>query len=879
MEKLLISIATLTALALSVGCSEDAPGTAAGADTTPDTPAQTEVTPEPDEGPPEVQGDSDPPPAPCIPTPPAEALEPAGVNEGGAWLPVGARAVTPAGPNTVLAGFPTDVAIHPDGDQIYVSSASRGVRRLQVLDAETREVTQEIDRDEAFYGLEMAPDGSRIYASGGHSSLVEVYERQPDDTLARVGEIEVSGYPSGLALSPDGKTLWVGKFASPKIAEIDTETLTEVRELPAGHPIWDVVYVPGRQEIYASGLQSEGISVVDLTTGELVEVIDMPTSPAGMAVHPDGSRVWAAVSGGDYVAEIDTESREVLAKAPVAEDDYVDASGEPLPNSNVNALSYDAAGNRLYASRGADNAVSVLDASSMQLLGSVPTSHYPTDVQLSPDGQTLVIVEGKGGGVGPNEGKSAKTRSDGSVTFVDVSGLNLTESTAQVIENNARPRLVFPFECDGDFPVPTKPGQQSPIEHVVLIVKENKTFDCVFGDLEDLDVVRDPSLVRWGEDITPNQHALARQFNVGDNFFVETPNSDTGHLFLTSVHLTEYVERVWIEKTRTGRFEGYQLDLASVPDVGNLFSHLDAHGVSVRIYGEIVGTSTPRKGGGTVLELSDPEYPGGPFTNYAFTDQEKVEYVAGKIDEGELAQFTFLLLPNDHTNGTTEGFPTPESMVADNDYAVGLFIDRLSRSPFWEKSAVFIVQDDPQGCDDSVDALRSFVLVISPWARRGYVSKVHASFLSVFATIERILGVPPLGRQDAAASPLWDMFTAEMDATPFDAVPRVVPPEINGRGLPGAEASARMDFRSPDRNPELAIVLDAYRLWRMGKITKEEAQRRIDDKVIDEDRYEELEEEAEEEVFAFDRAWAWYERHLRARGKTPPKLSRLPRRR
>jgi hypothetical protein len=220
--------------------------------------------------------------------------------------------------------------------------------------------------------------------------------------------------------------------------------------------------------------------------------------------------------------------------------------------------------------------------------------------------------------------------------------------------------------------------------------------------------------------------------------------------------------------------------------------------------------------------------------------------------------------------GTTPGAPTPESMIADNDEALGLLVDAISHSPYWEETAIFVVEDDPQGCDDHVDAHRSYMLVISPWARRGYVSHVQASFLSVFATMERMLGVGPMGRPDAAAAPMWDAFTQQADAEPYTTIPRTWPVETNPEHAVGAAASRAMDFSGPDRNPALGEVLEAHWLARTGKLSRDAAERRLADPVRDPERWAELVEEAEEEGARYDRALAAYLDWARANGITVP---------
>ncbi|MCB9547184.1 MAG: hypothetical protein H6706_15240 [Myxococcales bacterium] len=803
---------------------------------------------------------------PCTPVPSDEALLPATENQGGPWLAPGGRRLSPAGLNVVVPGFSTGVLVHPDRGVVYLTSASDDDRRLIVLDAATGDILQDVDRDEAFYGLALAgPD--RLFASAGDAGRVDAFAVQPDGTLVADGAVETGGYPAGLAY--DAGLLYVGLFNEPRIVEVDAATAEERRRFPTSANVWDLLLLPARRELYASSLQGDGVSVIDLEAGALARTIPLPVSPAGMAADPDGSRLWVAVSGADVVVALDPATGEVTATGHAAGDDLVDAEGAPYPNTNVNALAYDAARGRLYASRGADNAVSVLDAADLRLLGEIPTSWYPTDVALAgPD--RLIVAEGKGGGAGPNRGEGVKQVMKGSATFVDLARLDLAATTAQARADFQRARAAFPFTCDGRFPIPTQPGQRSPIEHIVLIVKENKTFDCVFGDLDDPRADVDPSLLRFGEEVTPNLHALARAFALSDNFYTEVENSDTGHLFLTGGHLTELVERIWIERARTDQFQGYQLTRQAAPKAGNFFTHLMNHDVSQTIYGEIVGMFIDAEGRrGRPVQYSDSGFPGGAFYNTSEPDENKARYVVERIQAGELAAFTYLLLPNDHTEGTRAGSPTPESMVADNDYAVGLVVEALSRSPFWPRTAIVILQDDPQGCQDHVDAHRSPLLVVSPYARRGHLSKVNASFSSVFATFTAILGLPPMGRPDASAAPLYDMFTATADLTPYTALPRRIPVTLNPEDGMGSDKSARMDFHGPDRNPALYPILDAYRLWQMGRISRAEAERRVATLQVDPERWALLEEEAEEEIHAFDGAFAAYQAWRREQGLPP----------
>ena len=784
-----------------------------------------------------------------------------GWQDDGTFVGMGGRRVIPAGPTVALPDMPVDVAVHPAGSTAYLALISRGDSSMAVLDLDTLEVVQVLEMDNTHPGLEVAPAGDRLYAAGGREGTVEVIDIEADGTLGARQSVSLEGTPSGLALTEDGQTLWVGSYYESWLYGIDTATLEVVHTLDIDSGAWDLAIVPGRDELYVSDLSGDGITVVDVSAGEVTATLTADMSPAGLAVTADGGRVFAAVSNGDAVIAIDTATRTIEAEIVVTEGDLLDEDGAPLLNSNVNALWLDEGGGRLYAARGIDNAVSVIDADTLDVLGAFPVATYPFDLEMTPDG-ALVVAEYKGGGIDL-----------GSVTVVDIGALDLEMTTAEVSRLFTTPRDQFPFECDGFFPIPRESGQQTPIEHVVLVVKENKTFDCLFGDMGDeLGVDADPEYQRWPAELTPNQRALMREFNVADNFHVNARESDSGHLYLTSAHMTHFVEWMFVETARNGGSLTWPMESASYPTVGNFFTHLLDHDRTLQIYGEIVGMFEIAADGTQVMEFSDLDYPGGPFYSYGATDEERGAYVGERIADDGLADFTFVLFPNDHTAGTTTGLPTPESMVADNDRGVGVLVEALSQTELWASTVVFVLQDDPQGCDDHVNDSRSPLFVIGPYAKRGgYVSPTNSDYPSVFATIERILDVPPMGRADAAAAPLWDLFQPEPDLTPFEAQDRV-PPEINGADAFGASICARMDFSGPDRSPELTPLLDAYMLWKMGRITRQEAERRLAEPrlTLDEDEWEELEEEAEEETYAYDLAWAQYEAWALERGLPRP---------
>ncbi|MCO4745357.1 MAG: SMP-30/gluconolactonase/LRE family protein [Proteobacteria bacterium] len=783
---------------------------------------------------------------------PAEAERRFGWQDDGTFISIGGRLVMPAGPSLDLEHMPIDLVLSPDGATAYVVTVDRRTTALQVVDLDTLAVTQVLDRDNLHNGIVLDAAGTRLYVAGGADEGVEVFDIQSDGSLVEAGVIAVPGATvAGLALSPDEQTLWTASFTDREAYALDTQTLTLSQTYSISTKGWDVAFVPQRNELYISDLNGSNVAVLDLASGTEVATLDLSMSPAGMAVSADGSTVFVAVSNGDRVAAIDTATASIRAEAQVTELDLLDEDGLPLPNSNVNSLWLE--GDRLYASRGSDNAVSVLDANTLDWLGAIPTAEYPTGLQVSSTGE-LVVAAYTGSG-----------EQTGAVTRIDLDGLDLALAAEDVSDLYRSPIDRFGFECDGFFPIPTSPGQDSPIEHVILVVKENKTLDCLFGDLEidGLDV--DPDSQRWDASLTPNQRALMQQFNASDNFYVDARESDSGHVFLTSAHLTHWVEWQWPETTRNSASLAWPLQDAAMPTVGNFFTHLYDHDKSFDIYGEIVGVSAAASDGTRMAEFTDPDYPGGPAVNYSATDEEKALYILEQIEDDGLADFTFVSFPNDHGAGTSPGIPSPESMVADNDRAVGVLVEGISHSGYWPSTVIIVLQDDPQGCGDHVNDSRSPLFVISPWAKRGYVSHTNTNFLSVFATMERILDVPPMGRPDAVAVPLWDFFQPTANVGGFTAIERE-PEVINQSSDLGADLT--FDFDGPDRDPRWGAFLDVYGKYTMGRITRAEADTLLTQPrmALDEEEWEELEEEAEEETFAFDKDWDWYQQWAADKG-------------
>jgi DNA-binding beta-propeller fold protein YncE len=748
----------------------------------------------------------------CDGPPPAEAIVKAGSYGSTRILP-GGRALTPAGKETIVGGFPVDVRVDYQGLYAYVANTGYADdhRSLQVIDLAAGKVIQEIVRKEAFYGLALTIDSRRLYAAGGSASVVEAYDVGTNGKLTLAGSVAVDGYPAGMAVSQDRRRLWVGKFKGNAIAEVDTTTMTVTSTTSLLFSAYSVLDVPEHGELYVSGFGDTRVAVINyaLPIPIVVANVTVGGNPVGLAKSPNGDRVYAASTNDDVIVAIDTASHQVVASRAVGETTIAGPSG-PLPASSPSGITIDALGKTLYVARSADNAIALFDAAHLTPLGAIPVGWYPMAVALGSGDATLVATNGKGVGTGPllnSQNEAGKRAMRGSISIVPLANLDLGASTKSVEDNVRRPDRVYPFTCGVPFPIPTHAGEKSPIEHVVLIVRENKTYDALLGDLPFGE--RDPSLTLFGDKITPNVHALAREFVNHDNFYDDSETSVQGHEWLTGNFCNDYIERTWFEDYRG--HPGFDKDAAfpqGRPSWQSFFAHLMRHQVDFRMYGEIVGALDLVNGLNVLATHGDPAFPGGPYFNLDTKDADKADYVATQIvDQKKFPPFVYVLLPNDHTQGTTPGKPTPESMIADNDLGTGIIIDRISHSPWWASTAIFVVEDDPQVGSDHVDYHRSILLVASPWAKRGYVSSVHASYPSIFRTIEAILQVPPMNRYDALATPLWDAFAKTPDLTPYDLRARGVPEVNNLQTAPLASISELMDFSGPDRNPDLGDLL------------------------------------------------------------------------
>lgn len=770
--------------------------------------------------------------------------------DGSYLVPTGQR-LTPAGEHFEVNDRPLGMVLSPDGKRLAVVTGSNfAPRALHVIDAATGRRMYDYPLGDSFAGVAFSPGGDHIYVGGGSANKV-YFLRQTETEYEEEPGVELAGAaPSGLSVSADGKRLFVALNLKHAIAVVDVET-REVKEIAVGMNPYTTVATPDGKKVYVSnwagrrakgsdtkdenfgivvdprtGIPSSGsVSVIDTGKLEAVAEIETGLHPSAMVLNADASRLYVANANSDTVSVIDTAADKVLYSIGVR-------PGLKAPiGSAPNALAIGAGGKTLFVANGANNAVGVvdLDGHPPRLRGYIPTGWYPTALAATGDGKKLWVASGYGfGSIKPlGEGKTGRSYKDrtGVVSLVDIpDAATLKTLTAQALANN-RLQVSGSVERGARHPVPMGAGESSPIRHVFYIIKENRTYDQLFGDLAQGN--GDPTLVQFGREVSPNHHALAEQFVLLDNFYTPADQSALGHRWCTQGYASD-----WIFKYGNARNDANPM-LYAPNDF--LWDVAKAGGLSVRSYGERgANTFTPpeatfldiyqgwKSGQMTVQvkpktfiaglkDIYHPEYPafGGKVPDQYRADiflKEFREYVR----EGTLPRLVILLLPNDHTNGTSPGLPTPRASVADNDLALGRIVEAISKSRYWKESAIFVVEDDAQNGVDHVAGHRTIALMASPWVNRRTADSRFYTTINLYRTILQILGLPPQNQFDLAAEPMFPVFAEQADVTPFTALPNQIPlDELNpplkslkGKALEDAQASMRMNFSEPDAAPE-----------------------------------------------------------------------------
>jgi YVTN family beta-propeller protein len=830
-----------------------------------------------------------------------------GVNgENRTVLPVN-QVLIPAGTQIPLPGLrPQALALSPDGQLLAVSGKTS---ELVIIDPALGTIAQRVtlpseeqniplpdpsspnilEPDQkgqlSYTGLVFSPDGSRIYLSNVNGSIkvFAVSEHgivtpshsiplPPADAPRRTNEI-----PAGLALSPDGQTLYVCGNLSNRLLIINTQTNAVIRKFDTGVAPFDVRLVNGK--VYVSNwggrrplpgdltgpagrgtvvkvdpvkhIANEGsVSVIDLASGTTKEILVQLHSSA-LTVSPDSRYVVCANAASDNLSVIDTQSETVV------ETIWVKSSPADLFGASPNALCFSPDGKHLYAANGTQNAIAVVNFDpkdqESSLLGLIPVGWFPGAIVFDTQQRMLLVANIKGLPVDPKQDRATGGQGfnthhyHGSVSLVPVpTGKELKSLTEAVYANYHHERisrsLEKPRPNQPPRPVPERIGEPSIFKHVVYVIKENRTYDQVLGDIPEGN--GNPSLCLFGKQVTPNQHKMVREFVLLDNTYCCGILSADGHQWSTTAFGTDYLERSfagWPRSYPDGMGPDDADALAYAPS-GFIWDNALRHGVSIWNFGEFAQPEcrwkdSERKGRpewkdyweeylhgcGDVIIGSEPTIETiRPFTPtdtvgwiMEVPDVWRARYITEQIaaweHEGQMPQLILICLPIDHTSGTRAGSPTPAACVADNDLAFGRIVEAFSRSRFWKETVIFGIEDDPQNGFDHVSGYRTTAYCVSPYTKRAAVVHTQYNTTSLLRTIEQILGLPPMNQFDAAATPMFDCFTQKPDFAPFEAVSNQIPlDQMNPDSKDIADAllrrnariSARLNFRQIDACPE-----------------------------------------------------------------------------
>lgn len=788
-----------------------------------------------------------------------------GIQSDGSILVPTNQLLKPAGLQVYIPGRPVDLALSPDENFLFVKNKAD----LVLIRLGDRTVLQTLPFKQSgasFKGICLSADGQHVFVTDARNRIC-VATLDKSNVLQWSGRIilpkpSIGGYPApgGLVLNKQEDKIYVTLSRNNSLAIVTLKD-TSIIEVPVGIAPYDVLiaspskaYVSnwgGRQpnerdSTYNSsgtqisvdpktGIANSGtISVVDLDLKVQKKVIEVGLHPSGMVLSPDNEKLYVACANSDIISVISTTTDQVIDKISVHLQKDIPFGSAP------NALTISQDGKYLYVANGTENAICVIETESPgKILGFIPTGWYPGSVLLNKSGKTLYVANVKGiGSRNQRSDRSGLNSHDhmGTLSIISVpDSRKLEQMTSVVHQNNSYSKMLKKSTiASGSIkkvPVPQLPNQTSFFKHVVYIIKENRTYDQVLGDMAQGD--GDTSLVEFGREITPNHHLLAETFVLLDNFNCSGVLSADGHQWTDEAYATDYLEKSFGDFSRSYPYDGD--DALAYASSGFIWDNVLNHGLTFRNYGEFAdaiidppsATFTDiyqdfQNGTNKIKIRSKANL--SQFVPYlcptyiGFPNKVSDQYRAGEFikelrefeKNDNFPNFIIMLLPTDHTSGTRPGMPTPQAAVADNDLALGRIIEAISGSKFWNETCVFVTEDDPQAGLDHVDGHRTVGMVISPYTKRGKVVSTYYSQINMVRTIENILAIPPMNQLDLTAESMDDCFTGKPDFTPYKALKNNIPLDqlnpplisLEGRQLYWAKKSLEQNLDDVDNIDE-----------------------------------------------------------------------------
>ncbi len=774
-------------------------------------------------------------------------------SDGSVMLPSG-WSIRPAGKQTDVDTFPMSSVVSRDGRHLLVLNGGYNPPSVSVIDIAAAKELSRTRVPDGWLGLTFSADGRKLYVGGG--STASVFEFDFTDgklsaarTFVVVPEKDRThrDFVGDVAFTPDGRMIYASLLYRDTVAVINPQSGRVIERFKTGRRPYRIRFHPDGKSFYVSSWADGSIYQYDADKGEPIGRIRLGAHTTDFVLsdrRPDAApveegeareaypyvhRLFVAAGNTNraYVVGV-TESKEMRLI------ESINLAMTPRQPAGMTPSAVAMSGDQktLFVVCSDANAVAVADISAVRSMvnGFVPTGWYPTAAQVLPD-KRLVVLNGRGGRSFPNpEGprpdkQAAKShegiRTDqyvgsiqrGTISWIDAfDAAELEQYTATVLRNSPyRDELLDDARVPQGNPVPARPGDPSPIEHVIYVVKENRTYDQVLGGLGKGN--GDPSLVLFDEKAAPNHHKLAREFVLFDNFYVNADVSADGHNWSTAAIASDYVQRMWPNSygARRRHYDYEGGEPSATPPAGYIWTNALAAGVSLRNYGYFVNNrKLPVADGIQVESVRDPQLAAvtnrkfrGFDLDYRDIDRAQVflEDLAAYEKEGKMPRLLLVRLGNDHTSGTSAGKIAPLAAMADNDAALGMIVEAVSKSRFWAKTAIFVVQDDAQNGADHVDSHRAPAYILSPYTRRnGVVDSTMYNTASMLRTMELILGLQPMTAFDAGARPMAGAFASRPDTRPYEAEkPRIPLDTRNAASNPTAARSAKLDFAEADR--------------------------------------------------------------------------------
>ena len=742
--------------------------------------------------------------------------------------------LSPAGKSFALGDLPLNMAVSHSKKFIAVTNNGVSAHSIMLIDVKSARVIDSTIIPKAWYGLTFSASDQFLYAAAGHDNKIVKYEIA-QNKLVKKSEIILGAAwpnriaPAGLTFDAKRQKLYVVTRDNRSLYVIDAKTEKIEKQYGLDGEAYMSVMSADSKELFISCWGCDQVLVFDVEKQAWKSPIRVGDNPNEMLLSANGQQLYVCNSNDNTVSVINIQAKKIIETLDVA----------LYPNSpsgsTTNGLALDPIKKILYIANADNNCLAVFDVArpgKSVSKGFIPVGWFPTNIKFIQN--KIWVSNGKGNTslANPYGPRPIKNGEEVILHGADINAPkevqyigSMFKGTMSVIPSPSAKDLVVYSKAvyrnasytpnkselaDKDapgFPIPMKMGQKSPIKYVFYVIKENRTYDQVLSDVKGGN--GDTTLLLFGRKYTPNQHAIAEKFVLLDNFYVDSEVSADGHMWSMGAYATDYMEKSW-PTSYGGKGGGIYGDAEKnvvLNKNGYIWDECNRFGVSFRTYGEFVTAGKP-----TIPVLNNHFNPSFPSYSLAIMDTTRLRIWKTEFDqmvkENRVPQFNTLRMGNDHTEGLRIGRPTPYAHVADNDYAVGLLIETLSKSPIWNETAVFILEDDAQNGADHVDAHRSTAYVAGGFVKRNYVDHTPYSTSSMLRTMELILGLNPMSQYDAAAMPMWRCFDNE--AKPFDF--KAIKPNVDlqARNVVRNEWQRRSElfnFDKEDANNDVAFNL------------------------------------------------------------------------